>query len=130
MDKQQALQNFWESFGIPAYEETSVPDEETLKELSPTGEVYPYITYQKIIGSLGEPCYPTASVWTRSDSWAEADRILNSIYDALKRGGQIFKIDEGRMWVVRGTPFAQAMSDTDQTIRRYFINLAVEFFTE
>ena len=130
MDKQQALHEFWSSFGVPAFEETSVPDEATLKELSPTGEIYPYITYQKIISSIDEPVYPTASVWTRSESWKDADEILNSIYAELNRGGKIMKIEGGRMWIVRGNPFAQAMSDEDRTIRRYFINLAVEFFTE
>lgn len=129
MDEQQALDYFWNQFA-PAYEENSVPDEETMKELHPNGQVYPYITYQKIIGSLDEPVYPTASIWTRSDSWTEADEIVNSINADLDHGGVIIKIEGGRMWIVRGNPFAQAMSDTDKTIRRYFVNIAVEFFTE
>lgn len=131
MDKQEAYNYFWSQFGVPAYDETSVPDEETMKELSPTGEVYPYIIYQKIISSINEPVYPTASLFTRSNSWTEADSILNNIYDHLKNGGQIILIDNGRMWLVRGNPFAQPMSDpNDDKIRRYTINLAVEFFTE
>ena len=131
MDKQQGLNQFWSQFGIPCFEETSVPDEiydETTGKMIPLEP--PYITYQKILGSLDEPVYPTASLWTRNESWSEADRIMNAINNALKNGGQIIKIDEGRMWIVRGSPFAQAMSDEDRTIRRYFINLAVEFFTE
>jgi hypothetical protein len=35
MDKEQAIQNFWSQFGIPAYDENSVPDD--LR--------YPFITY-------------------------------------------------------------------------------------
>lgn len=131
MDKQQALQSFWSQFGIPAFEETSVPDkiwdEDAQKEVPVE---LPYITYQKILGELDEPVFPIASVWTRGSSWKEADRIMNSINDALKKGGQILKLDEGRMWIVRGSPFAQAMSDDDKTIRRYLINISVEFFTE
>ena len=35
MDKSQALNTFWNSFGIPAYDEYTVPD----------GTSIPYITY-------------------------------------------------------------------------------------
>lgn len=35
MNKAQAIQAFWESFGVPAYEESTVPDD----------AVMPYITY-------------------------------------------------------------------------------------
>jgi hypothetical protein len=42
MNKSQALQSFWESFGIPAYNEYTVPDNAEM----------PYITYSVIIGKL------------------------------------------------------------------------------
>lgn len=121
MDKQQALQQFFSQFAT-AYEESDVPDNANLNE--------GYITYQKMVGSLDEPVFPSARIWTRSTSWNRADSILNSMDDALKRGGQIFKLDEGRMWIARGTPFGQAVSEDDRAIRSYLINLAVEFFTE
>lgn len=121
MDKQQALNYFWNKYAT-AYEESDVPDDADIK----TG----YITYQKIIGSIEEPVFPTASIWTRSTSWARADAILNSIDDDLKNGGIILPIDGGKMWIERGSPFAQAVSEEDRSVRRYLLNIAVEFFTE
>ena len=121
MDKQQAIHSFWSRYAT-AYEETSVPDDADLSN--------GYITYQKILGSIDEPVFMTASVWTRSSSGLEADTIVNKINEDLSHGGIIIPIEGGRMWIERGNPFAQAMSDTDRTIRRYVINIAVEFFTE
>ena len=121
MDKQQGLYNFWSQFGVPAYDENYVPDT----------AVMPYITYQTIDGSLDEPVYPSGSIWSKSWSWNEADAILHNIEDTLKRGGQIIELECGKMWVTRGTPFAQRMGEEgDDSIKRNFINLAVEYFTE
>ena len=39
------------------------------------------------------------------------------------------KIDGGRMYIARGTPFAQRMSDVDDMVRRIVLNVTVEFFT-
>lgn len=122
MTKQEALQFFWSQFGVPAYEENSVPDTADIDE--------GYITYQKIEGEFEEPIFPTGSIWTRGDSWRRAEGIKDAIDDNLKRGGQIIKIDGGRLWIQRGSPFAQGLADTDKTIRRYVINLAMEFMTE
>ena len=121
MDKQQALQTFFSQFAT-AYEESDVPDDADLKQ--------GYITYQKMIGSFDEPVFPSARIWSRSTSWRKADEILNNMNDHLKNGGQIFELDEGRMWIERGSPFAQAVSEEDRSVRSYLINLAVEFFTE
>lgn len=121
MDEQQALQFFFEQFGT-AYEESNVPDDADLKQ--------GYITYQKMLSSMGEPVYPSARIWTRSSSWQKADSMLNTINDRLKNGGQIIKINNGRMWIERGSPFAQTVAEEDRTIRSYLLNFAVEFLTE
>ena len=121
MDKQQAYQSFWEEVsGLTAYEENSVPDD----------AVIPYVTYQKLIDDLGSSLFPTASIWTRSSSWEQADRILNSIDQRLRDGGMILPLDNGRMFICTGSPFAQPMGDDeDNMIKRYNLNLQVEFFT-
>lgn len=121
MNKQQALHTFFSQFA-KSYEESSVPDDANIE----TG----YITYQKMFGSFDEPVFLSARIWNRSTSWIKADEILNNINDHLKNGGQIFELDEGRMWIERGSPFAQAVSEEDRTIRSYLLNFAVEFLTE
>ena len=122
MTKQQALLFFWSQFGVPAYDETDVPDDANVDE--------GYITFQKIEGEFESPVYPTASIWVRSTSWKKAERIKNSINEKLDRGGQIIKIEGGRVWFQKGSPFAQAMAESDRMIRRFVINIAVEFLTE
>lgn len=120
MDKQQGYYSFIASFGLMAYEEHSVPDDAEL----------PYMTYEKVSSAFGEPVNPTASIWTRSNSWAEADGILSSIEQRLGNGGVIIPVDEGKIFITKGVPFAQAMDDeTDKLIKRYYLNFNVEFFT-
>jgi len=120
MDKEQALHAFWSSLNIPAYEENSVPD----------GTAFPYITYQKMSGAFEDILNPTGSIWTRKASWDDADGLKTSFESVLGYAGRIFKIDGGYMVVKRGVPFAQAMSDdSDKMIKRYVINLTIEFLT-
>ena len=120
MDKEQALHSFWSSLDIPAYEESSVPDD----------TAFPYVTYQKMSGAFEDALNPTGSIWTRKTSWNEADALKNALEAILGYAGKVYKIDDGYMVVKRGVPFAQAMSDdSDKMIRRYVINLAVEYLT-
>lgn len=121
MDNQQALQYFW-SRHATAYEETDVPDDADIE----TG----YVTYQKVEGEFESPIGCTGSVWTRSTSWKKAEQIKNGISDDLKRGGMIIPVEGGKVWIQKGSPFAQALADTDRSIRRYVINIMVEFMTE
>ena len=82
MDKQQAYNSFWNSFGVLAFEENSVPDDDIIEEMIKSGIAtakYPYITYQVLVGDLDQPLFPTASIWDRSTSWERADTLANSI---------------------------------------------------
>ena len=116
MDKWQALQSFWESFGIPAYDETTVPD----------NAVMPYITYNAVIDRLDHPTVMTASVWYRSNSWTEISQKAEEISDALIQVKTI-PLDVGYLYLTRGNPFAQRMVDEDDTVRRMYIVLMTEY---
>ena len=120
MTKAAAIYNFWNSFDIPAYEENSVPTDAT----------FPYITYQLVTDSLDNDVQMTASVWYRRTSWAEINAKAEEISQTIGRGGKILKCDNGRIWLKRGTPFAQNMGDdTDNLIKRKYLNITAEFFT-
>ena len=133
MNKQQAYNSFWSGFGVLAFEENSVPDEEVIQELIEGGAAesrYPYITYQVLTDDLGHPIYPTASIYDRSTSWQKADTLANTIAARIQQMKTI-KLDDGRMFITRGSPFSQHMDEEgDKAIRRVVVNLAVEFFTE
>lgn len=120
MDKYEAQYNFWHSFGVPAYEETSVPDADDV--------VFPYITYQAVNAGFDEDAVVSASVWTRTTSWEQADTLANSIQNALKNGGQVVPYSGGIIWVTPEVPLIQNMGDpNDDQIRRKLITVQLHF---
>lgn len=123
MTKAAAIYKFWSSFGLTAYEENAVPTGDDAPK-------FPYITYQLVTDSFENEVLMTASLWYRSTSWAQANAKAEEISRYIGIGGTIFKCDGGRVWVKRGTPFAQRMGDeTDSLIKRIYINITAEFFT-
>ena len=122
MTKGQAIQAFWESFGLPAYDETTVPDDAPL----------PYITYSVHTGSMDDLCVVNASLWYKSYSWKEISEKTEEIARAIvKMNPPSVKIDGGRFYITKGSPFAQRMrEENDNTIRRMLLNVNYEFLTE
>ena len=126
MNKEQAYSEFWSGFGVLAFEENSMPDDETIQSQAK----YPYIAYQVIVDDLGHPIFPTASIYDRSTSWKRADELANVISERIQKMNTI-KLDNGRMFITKGSPFMQhQMESEDMNIRRVILNLGIEFFTE
>ena len=76
LDKFQALNYFWNSFGIPAYETTTVPEGANLGDF--------YITYEATIDSLDRAIPLSASIWKLNTmSWEEISQKAEEISDAL-----------------------------------------------
>lgn len=120
MTKAAAIYQFWNSFDIPAYEENSVPEDAK----------FPYITYQLVTDSLDNDVQMAVSVWYRGSSWTEANAKAEEISQAVGQGGKTIKCDGGRIWIKRGSPFAQNMGDeSDNLIKRKYLNITAEFFT-
>lgn len=121
-DKAQALYQFWSSFGLDAYDESSVPTGSNAPK-------FPYVTYSVVTDNLGNEVGLTASLWYRSSSWAAISQKAEEIARRLENLPPI-AIDGGYMWLKRGSPFAQRMSDpNDDMIRRIYINITAEFLT-
>ena len=120
MTKAAAIYQFWNSFGLTAYEENSVPDDAT----------FPYITYQLVTDSFDREIPLTASLWYRSESWTGINSKTEEISQKISRGGKIISCDDGAIWLKRGQPFAQSMGDeSDNLIRRKYLNITAEFMT-
>lgn len=119
MDKWEAQFAFWSGFGIPAYEENSVP----------TGEnrpAFPYLTYQAVDAPFNEDVPVTASIWTESYSWATADDAANGVMTALKNGGHVQNYTGGMIWVTIDT--VQSMGDPENDkIKRKVLNCTLHF---
>lgn len=123
MDSLQALQAFWSSFGLKAYDENTVPDD------AMTLNGGKYLTYSAATGYFDALVTLSASLWYKSASWAEISQKAAEIGEAIGYGGRLIPFDGGHIWIQRGTPFSQRMSDEDDTIRRIYINLSSEFLT-
>lgn len=121
MTKAEALYRFFSSFGLSAYEESSVPTGEDSPEL-------PYLTYTLALDSFGTEIPLTANLWYRSTSWVEITGLAAFISSVLA-GGRLIPCDGGAVLLRRGSPFAQAVADEDDTIRRMYLNITAEFIT-
>lgn len=118
MDKLQALDAFWHGFGLPAYDENTVPDNVKL----------PYLTYEASIDSFGDPIAQTANLWYRSSSWGEITAKEQEISEFITRGGRMIAYDGGAIWIKKGSPWAQRMDEpSDDTIRRLVLSISIEF---
>lgn len=136
MNKAQTLHSFWSSFGIPAYDENTVPENADER----------YITYNVATDSLGNVVNLYASIWdVNSTSWAFVETKAEEIAKAIEQRnyellvGGILKtfhvsipIDDpiGAVFITKGTPFAQRMSDpSSDRVRRIYLNIQAEYLT-
>ena len=120
MTKAAAIYQFWNSFGLTAYEENTVSDDAK----------FPYITYQIVTDSFDREIQLTASLWYRSESWTAINAKTEEISQKISRGGKIISCDGGAIWLKRGQPFAQNMGDeSDNLIKRKYLNITAEFMT-
>lgn len=130
MNKSQALNKFWNSFGLPAYDENSVPEYVYDKNGNRVKLEPPYITYSDVTDSLDREVALTASIWNRSTSWAFISEKADEIARVLGKYGHLsLPIDGGYLYMYKGSPFTNKMSDEDKTIKRIILNVTAEFLT-
>lgn len=117
MDKWQALDTFWNSFGLTAYDAQTVPNDAQL----------PYITYEASVSDIDNKLALTANLWYGSTSWSAVSNKANEIGDAIG-GGYSVSYTNGRLWVTKARAFAQRLADVENpAIRRIVLQIEVEF---
>ena len=120
MTKAAAIYQFWNSFGLTAYEENTVQ----------TDAAFPYITYQLVTDSFEREIPLAASIWYRSESWTAINAKTEEISHTISRGGKIIPCDGGAIWLKRGQPFSQSMiGESDDLSKRKYFNITAEFIT-
>ena len=113
----EALKSFFSGFGVPAYSETSVPDDIQL----------PYITYPMKEPEWAQPTSFYIVLWCRTKGYVtaltKADQILAAI-------GEGVRIETGSGWVVirPDTPLMQEMKDNENDTKALYINLKLNAF--
>lgn len=120
MTKGAALQSFFNSI-MPSYASSSVPDNAAL----------PYLTYELITSAWnGGEVGLTVNMWFRTTSEKEPNAAVDKLSNAIGLGGVQLPCDDGVIWLKRGSPWAQSLTDeTDKTIKRRYINVTAEYFT-
>lgn len=121
MTKYKALFDFMSDFGLPAYVSTSVPE----------NVPFPRLTYDPVFDSFGTEVAVAVNLWYRTESESEPNAKASEISKAIGMGGRVIRCDEGAIWIKRGSPFCQNLSDPDDSmIKRRYINLTLEYITQ
>lgn len=117
-DKKQALNTFWSSFGLIAYDESSVPDTAKM----------PYITYEVATSDFGNTIPLTANLWYRSTSWVGIVAKEKEIEAYITRGGCYVNYDGGALLIQKASNWSLQMADpSDANVRRIVLNINAEF---
>ena len=113
----QALKTFFSGFGIPAYSETSVPDDIQL----------PYITYPIKESEWSQPTSFYIVLWCRTKGYADALAKADQITAAIGEG---VSLDTGSGFVVirPGNPLTQELKDSENDTKAIYINLQLNAF--
>ena len=121
MDKFRVLDDFWNSFEWPAYNEYSVPDDIH----------YPYITYNVTTSDLDHSVSTYANLWDRSSSWENISLKTLEIEDYLTTmDPPTIRFDTGRLYITKGSPFSERMQEpNDEMVKRVYINVTMEYFS-
>ena len=120
--KAAAIQGFLSGFGVPAYAAASVPDDAT----------EPYLTYALVDGAWGDgEVAMEVNLWYYGDGEAAPNAKVQEISKAIGIGGAYIPCDGGAIWIKRGSPFAQSVSDGtgDDKVKRRYMNIDLEYIT-
>ena len=120
-----ALYNFWNSFGIPAYVEETVPDE------NPDGTpvTMPYITYRLAKPDWTAPISTYAKIWYRSTSFGGILAMTDIIEKEIGPGA-VIPFDNGAIWLYREPQFAQFVPDDDPDVKCMYLNMSMQVVAE
>lgn len=114
MTEAAALLKFFSGFDIPAYPSTSVPD----------NAEFPYLTFDNTVSFFEDGDVDiAANLWYKTESEAIPSAKAREIAKAIGDNGVTLPFDSGRIWVQRGRPWCQNLSDPDDNSikRRYLI---------
>lgn len=123
MTKNKALYSWFNQF-MTFYRDTAVPIDAE----------FPYGTYDYISdswdGENGGQAALTVKLWYRTESEATPDEKAQEIAETIGYGGTLVECDEGYMWIKKGSPWCQSLTDdSDPAIKMRYINITVDFLT-
>ena len=121
MTKEATLHAFFNSFGLPGYPDSSVPDD----------AVFPWLTYGLVTDAWGGgETGITVNLWYYTTDETPPNAKAREISETIGLGGKVIPCDGGYIWLKRGSPFCQSLKyEDDNSIKRRYINLTAEYLT-
>ena len=110
-----ALKTFFSGFGLPAYAESSVPDDVEL----------PYITYSVNVPEWNQKASLYAQVWDRTRSNTGIIQTADQITAAIGER-KVISFDGGYLVIWPESPLIQILVDGD--FRSAYINLSINAY--
>lgn len=122
MTKEAALHSFFNSFGIPGYPSSAVPEDTQ----------FPWLTYELAVDAWGgEPVGLTVNLWYHTTLEDPPNAKARELSERIGFGGAVLPCDGGYIWLKRGSPWCQSLRDeTSPTIKRRYINVTAEYLTK
>lgn len=121
MTKEAALHSFFNSFGIPGYPSSAVPED----------AVFPWLTYDLITDAWdGGEVGLTVNLWYYTTDEAQSNAKARELSETIGYSGKVLPCDGGYIWLKRGSPWCQNLAeDSDTNIKRRYINVTAEYLT-
>lgn len=118
MTKAEALYRFYNSFDMPAYPQSNVPED----------VIFPYLTYENVQGNNGTDAYPTINLYYYTESEAEPNAKADEISKAIGQGISI-KSDDGAVYVFHEATWQAVVDDSISALKRRYTNFHLVFNT-
>lgn len=119
MSKSKALDAFFNSFGLPAYPSTRVPDD----------VAFPYMTYEPTLANNGNSARPRITIWFFGNSEKPINDKADEIAKAIGIGFPI-RSDDGSIYAYFGEPWQAISDEADVRISGRTTNLLLTFNTK
>lgn len=118
MTREARLHEFFSSFGIKAYPNTSVPE---VTE-------FPWLVYEIPGGYWGDaPVSGQIRLWYHTASESIPNEKVRQIAEAIGLGGKLLGYDGGAVWITRGQPWVNNIPDeADASTKCKALNLMLE----
>lgn len=119
MTKSKALDNFFNSFGLPAYPQHRVPNDVT----------FPYLTYEKTLANNGKTTNPRIVLWYRTES----EKVINDKADEIQKAigmCESLRSEDGTIYVYFNDVWQAIEDQADDVISGMFTNLSIRFDTK
>lgn len=111
----KALYEFWSRFGVPAFVENAVPEDQEL----------PYITYRLAFPEWRSQMSIYGTVWTDGTSYVPAANIVDAIDTVV---GECYQCptERGVVMLYKDINFAQNQPQDDINVKAVYISLILE----